>query len=416
MRRIQNERQIAVSVLMEINQDKAYNNIALRRALDAAEGLKPHQRAFITEIVNGCLRNLILIDYIINNFSRKPASGQKPFIRELLRVSVYQIRWMDKVPPSAAVNEAVKMAREYGFEDLTGFINGLLRNVVRQHESIKPSDMGLKYSFPPWLAEALINWMGADEAENFCKASHIPPPVTICVNPLKTSADELACKFENAVKSDVSDMCLHIKRSSDLKTTRAYKEGHFFVIDENAYTAAKATGAKQGDKIIDLCAAPGGKSFVMAGMMKNKGEIISCDIHPHKIKLMRDTAARLGISCIKTEVTDARKRNQSLTRSADAVLLDAPCTGFGVIRKRPDIKYTKTPADVRKLAELQRRLLAAAASYVKHGGVLVYATCTVSREENTDNVEWFLNNYPFTLDWQKLTDGFFTARLIANKI
>ena len=463
-----NERHVAISILLEINQQGAYNNIALRRTLDNYPQWQSYQRAFVTELVNGTLRNQILIDHIIESYSRKSARNKsapkmKPFIRELLRTAIYQIQWMDKVPPSAAVNEAVKLARSCGFEALSGFVNGILRNIVRGHESgtlpipvppspvfsssstssssssisphsISPSSaptpatppkfsgddtkvealcdanyntkeytryLSLRYSFPLWLAEAIINWLG-DKAEEFCAQSHIAPTVTVCINPLKTTRDALAESLKasgvECVKSTLTEACLHLKRTADLTATDAYRQGHFFVMDEGAYLVAKALSAEPGQKIIDLCAAPGGKSFACAGMMENHGQIISCDIHPHKIRLMADMASRLGIDCITLEEKDASVINPAWEGWADTVMLDAPCSGFGIVRRKPDIKYTKTLEDVRALAAFQRTLLSVAATYVKPGGVLVYSTCTITREENEDNIYWFLDNFPFAPD------------------
>jgi len=479
-----NERHVAVSVLLEINQEGAYNNIALRRALDAYPDWQPYQRAFVTELVNGTLRNQILIDHIIESYSRKPAPNKsasnepasnksisnkstsnrpksnksaprmKPFIRELLRTAVYQIQWMDKVPHSAAVNEAVKLARACGFSPLSGFVNGILRNIVRGHESgtlpipspptitESGSDtkahiyyrneyaryLSLRYSFPLWLADSVINWLG-DDAEEFCMQSHAAPTVTVCANLLKTTPDALAQSLEasgiECAKSHLTETCLYLKRTADLTATDAYRQGHFFVMDEGAYLSAQALSAGPGQQIIDLCAAPGGKSFACAGMMENRGQIISCDIHPHKIRLMANMVARLGIDCMTVEERDASVINPAWDGWADAVMLDAPCSGFGIIRRKPDIKYTKTMEDVKSLAAFQRTLLAAAATYVKPGGILVYSTCTITREENEDNVEWFLENFPFVLDdsaegsMLRLLpkdnhDGFFIARMVRS--
>jgi len=437
--KIRNERHAAISILIEINQQGAYNNIALRRALDAQPGWQPHQRAFVTELVNGTLRNRILIDHFIDAYSRKPASKMKPFIQELLRTAVYQVYWMDKVPPSAAVNEAVKLARACGFSALSGFVNGILRNIVRGYEGgtlplpemphstdVKmesvASYLSLRYSFPLWLAEALLDWLG-DEAEEFCAQSHITPMVPVCTNLLKTTRDALMERLElsgiECTQSTLNDVCLHLKRTADLTATDAYRQGHFFVMDEAAYLAAQALSAQPGQIIIDLCAAPGGKSFACAGIMENNGKIISCDIHPHKVRLMSDMTSRLGLDCITVEERDASIINPGWAGYADAVLLDAPCSGLGIIRKKPDIKYTKTMEDVQNLAEFQRTLLTAAATYVKPGGILVYSTCTITREENEDNIHWFLANHAFTLDGQALTllpkdghDGFFIARMV----
>jgi len=400
-----NARHCAISVLIEINQQGAYNNIALRQALDARPDWDPRDKGFVTEIVNGTLRNLILIDYILNKFSRNPTSHMKPFIRELLRTAVYQIRFMDRVPNSAAVNEAVKLARANGYSALSGFVNGILRNIVRSHEADffeLPNDWSIKYSFPPWLVDATKKWLGS-KAEDFFAASHITPGVCLAVNKLKTN--------------EYDEPLLHFKNQSDIRELDGFQKGHLFVMDEGAYLAAKAVNVKPGDSVIDLCAAPGGKSFALAIMMENKGQIIACDIHAHKIRLMENMARHLGISCITTEERDATVVNQKWQNWADAVILDAPCSGFGIIRRKPDIKYSKTMEDVLNMAELQRQLLTSAATYVKPGGTLVYSTCTIATEENSDNVQWFTDNFDFKLEESTQlmptdrNDGFFIAKL-----
>ena len=335
-----------------------------------------------------------------------------------MRTAVYQILWMDKVPPSAAVNEAVKLTRSGGFVGLSGFVNGLLRNVVRAQSSgniPKPSNLGLKYSFPPWLADGLVKWLGQEGAEEFCANSHLPPPVTICANTLKTTAEDLAESLQsaevNVTKSDTADLCLHLKNARNITSLDPYKKGHFFVMETGAYLAAKATLAEPGQKVIDLCAAPGGKSFAIAGMMQNTGQIISCDIYEHKLKLIKNMASHLGLNCIKVQENDATVHNPAWDNWADAVLLDAPCSGLGVIRKHPDIKYNKNLEDVYNLRKFQRELLKASVDYVKPGGVLVYSTCTITPMENEENVDWFLKNFPFTLEYSANHDGFFIARM-----
>jgi len=392
-------------VLTEINQQGAYNNIALRKALNARDDWDPRDKAFVTELVNGTLRNQILIDYILDKFSKKPASRMKPFIRELLRTAVYQIRWMDKVPNSAAVNEAVKLVRSNGFSALSGFINGILRNIVRAHEDGSftiPQDWGTQYSFPSWLVDEVKRWLGL-QAKEFFEGSHITPGVSFCVNKLKTDQYD-------------EDM-IHLKNASDIRETEGFKQGHLFVMDEGAYIAAKATNVKPGQNVIDLCAAPGGKSFAMAVMMKNRGKIMSCDIYPHKLELMATMVRHLGITNISLEERDATIINPKWANWADAVLLDAPCSGFGIIRRKPDIKYSKTMEDVENMAKLQKELLTAASAYVKPGGTLVYSTCTITTEENSDNVQWFLDNFPFILEEStqlmptERHDGFFIARM-----
>ncbi|MCL1998424.1 MAG: 16S rRNA (cytosine(967)-C(5))-methyltransferase RsmB [Turicibacter sp.] len=426
------ERLVAITILMEINEQKAYNNIALRRNLQARNDWQSYKKAFVTELVNGTLRNVILIDHIIENFSKNPVSSFKPFIRELLRTAVYQIKWMSKVPNSAAVNEAVNLASLRGFTQLSGFVNGILRNITRSYEKdgfssilpIVPSTdnkedlaqyLSIRYSFPPWLAKSLIDWLG-DYAEEYCKLSHIAPDFTIYANTLKIDTATLLEKLLETRKNIVQDdNALAINGVKNVVLWEEYKNGEFVIMDRGAYEVAKAVSAKPNQNIIDLCAAPGSKSFIIAGDMQNQGQIMSFDIFPHKIDLIRNTASRLGITCITALERDSTVVAGEFQDWADVVLLDAPCSGFGVIRKKPDIKYTKKRTDILALVELQRKLLTAAADYVKPGGVLVYSTCTITPEENENNVRWFLENFPFVQDSEPrangLKSGFFIAKM-----
>jgi len=435
-----NEREIAIRVLKEITHSSAYNNIALRKELDKLPDWEPYQKNFVTELVNGTLRNLILIDHILQiSLHKTKLKKLHPFILTLLRAGVYQIRWMDKVPDYAIVKESVKIARDHKFDYLSGFVNAVLRNVSRDFESNKNllSDsadkanyLSIKYSFPLWLAKKLIEWLG-DSAEEFCMQSHLTPAVTICLNPIKTTRESLigllTAEGINCTESTRTDSCLFLHKTSNLASSRAFQQGLFHIMDEGAYLATQAIQARPGQFIIDLCAAPGGKSFALAGIMQNQGKVISIDIHDHKIQLIKNMAERLGFTCISPEMADASIQNSNWSEKADAVLLDAPCSGFGIIRKKPDIKYNKTIKDVKKMATIQRSLLSAAASYVKPGGILVYCTCTITPQENDDNINWFLENFPFKKEntTQILpssnNDGFYIAKMtrvtkIANTV
>ena len=401
---LKTSRGVSVSILSEILENGAYANIALRKFLPQTK-LDSRDRAFVTELVNETLRNLLSIDYVINHFSKLPVSKMKPFIRNLLRVSVCQLRHMDKVPQSAAVNEAVTLAKSHGFGGISGFVNGVLRAIA--HSPLDPPlpDCGSadylsrRYSYPSWLADALVKWLGTDEANKFCENSHLPPPVTVFVNTLKTTQDGLhkRLRAEGLDSTFLGDEFLILHQAGDISGLPAFKEGLFFVMDPGAIWAVKALALKPGQTVIDLCAAPGGKSFAAACQMGDTGQINAFDIHPHRVSLIHESIKRLGLTSIQTNTKDATTYDTAFDSIADAVLIDAPCTGFGTISKRPEIKYNRSPQDIETLAEVQKQMLSTGARYVKKGGILVYSTCTVAREENIENIRWFLNDHPFKL-------------------
>jgi len=323
----------------------------------------------------------------------------KPFILSLLRISVCQIRYIEKTPESAAVNEAVNLAKQNGYKGLSGFVNGVLRNIVRQPEAPEIHGIAMEYSYPKWLAADLVKWLGNENAKSFCHQSHQPPPVTIFANTHKITVPDLANRLlsEGIEATPLGDEFLIISRTGDITQLPAFNEGLFFVMDPGAVWTVKALRLTPGQTVFDLCAAPGGKSFTAACYMGNQGQVKAFDLHPHRANLIRETARRLNLNCITTHIKDSLVHDKTLKAQADAVLLDAPCTGYGTIRKRPEIKYNRNPQDAKDLAVKQRQMLSIASKYVKPGGTLVYSTCTVAREENIDNVRWFLQNHSFKM-------------------
>ena len=423
------ERAIAVTILVEILESGAYANIALRKALAKEADILPRARALITELVNETLRNLLLIDHVISTFSKTPLEKMKPFIRNLLRISVCQLRHMEKIPDRAAVNEAVILTKAYGFTNLAGFVNGVLRNISRQPEKpalppmecTKPKSLALRYSYPQWIIIDLIKCLGEEKAKEFCQNSHLPPPITIHANTHVTSIEALIQSLESeGVEGQALEYpFLSIRHTGDISKLASFQKGLFFVMDPGAALAVNILAPKSGQTIMDMCAAPGGKSFAMACLMENVGKIIAYDIHPHRVDLINQTRRRLGLSIIEAGIGDGMVFDPAMESSADGVLLDVPCSGFGTIRKHPEIKYTRNPADIHDLAEKQLQMLTNAARYVKPGGVLVYCTCTVCNEENSDNIGRFLTkhtNYRLENSQQLLpggfTDGFFVAKLV----
>jgi len=383
-------------------EDGAYANIALRKTLGEST-LDSRDRAFVTELVNVTLRNLLSIDTVINHFSSFPVSQMKPFIRNLLRVSMCQLRHIEKTPESAAVNEAVNLAKSGGYAGLSGFVNGVLRASIRKPEEPpmpkegSPDFLARRFSYPSWLAAHLVQWLGKEDAAYFCEMSHMPPPVTVFPNTVKISSADLATRLEaeGATATPIENGFLELRSMGDIAKLPSFLEGLFFVMDPGAMYSVRALGLVPGQTVIDLCAAPGGKSFAAASAMGNTGLVHAFDVHPHRAGLVRDTARKLGLTSIAAKTKDALEFDSGL--QADAVILDAPCTGFGTIRKRPEIKYNRHPRDIGDLAKKQREMLAVAAKYVKPGGKLVYSTCTVAREENIENIRWFLSKHSFTM-------------------
>lgn len=438
-----NERETAAEVLISILDKKAYNNIALKTTLDASN-LNSLQRAFVTELVNGTLRNLILLDYVISCFSKTPIKKLRPLILNILRISVYQILFLDKTPESAVCNEAVKIVKKRGFKQLSGFVNAVLRNIVRNKDNISyPAEntseyLSIRYSYPIQLIEYWLKELNYEQIEQLCISSAEPPDISACVNTIKTEPQALKTMLESeniaVFDSAILELsALRLSKTGDLSKSQAYNDGLFHVMDESAMLAVKALNPMPNERILDVCAAPGGKSFLCAYMMKNSGAIHARDIYKHKLELINSGAQRLGISIITTDIHDAAVVSD-IEAVYDKVIIDAPCSGLGLTRKKPDIKYNKKAEDIAALAQLQRDILKASSAYVKTGGTLVYCTCTISSKENLDNVEWFCNNFNYKLDSlvpyikaeipgrergyiQILpqmfgTDGFFIARMI----
>jgi len=415
---MQNEREVAVNILLEIEKERGYSGIVLSRNLNRKGTFDARSRGFITEVVLGCMRNLIFIDFIIDKFSKIHVAKMEPFIRHLLRVSVYQIKFMDRIPISAAVNEAVKLAKHRSFAGLVGFVNAVLRNIARADTPLpdKATDLhkylSIKYSFPLWIVEYYLDRFGIETAEKICKAAVLSPSVQICINTTRTSRDELL----NSIEAEpLGGNGAQLLKSSDITKLKEFQDGFFHVMGENSMKAVETLDPQPGEVVMDLCAAPGGKSFYCSYLMKNNGTIHVWDIHPHKIDLINDSAKRLGAGIVVTKATDARLLKKEFISKADRVLIDAPCTGLGVVCRKPDIKYYRTKKDIHQLAILQREILNVGWQYVKPSGILVYSTCTLTHAENEKNTAWFLKNFPFELESETLllpdrSDGFYVAR------
>ncbi|MCL1996022.1 MAG: 16S rRNA (cytosine(967)-C(5))-methyltransferase RsmB [Defluviitaleaceae bacterium] len=415
-----NQRVVAINALMKIMEGGGYNNIVLRRTFNDIPHLVPNQRAFVTDIVNGTLRNLLHVDYIINLFSKTKITKMEPLVLYTLRIAIYEI-FHKSTEQYAICNEAVNIVKAK-HKHLAPFVNGVLRSVIRNKtDIIYPTDkherLSVLYSMPMWIIEHLAGNLTQAEIEQFCKASASPPVVSVAVNTLLTTQEQLIQDLESEgveAKHGIRENNLIITKTKDISNLTSFKQGHFHIIDPMSMTAVDILAPKPGATLYDVCAAPGGKSFYAAYIMKNKGEIFATDIHMHKIGLIEKNAARLEINIINAKLANAEVLAND---GADYVLLDVPCSGLGTLSKKPDIKYTKDIHAIKEITKIQKELLKFSAKYAKIGGYMLYSTCTLSYDENQGNIAWFLQNYDYKLMQEsqyintEYTDGFYIALL-----
>ena len=403
-------RDIALDVLLRVAKEGAYSNLQLNRALQDAS-LSKADVGLATEIVYGTIQRQRTLDYWLDRFVAKGLDKLQPWVHLLLRLSLYQIAYLDRIPPHAVVNEAVGIAKRRGHAGISGMVNGVLRAVIRRQEELTvPAEgssserLSLAHSYPEWLAARWIDTYGPETAAAMMEAGNEPPKSSIRVNRLKNGRtamlERLKAEAYVAEPSPLSQAGIVVGRGGHLADSEGFRSGEWTVQDESSMLVAEVADPDPGMQVLDCCAAPGGKSTHLAELMGDQGIVWSNDIHPHKEKLIADQAARLSLSCIRTTVMDAAELHRlHPPESMDIVLLDAPCSGFGVVRRKPEIKWTKSPSDVDEIAAVQYRLLASAQGLVKPGGLLVYSTCTIERRENEEQIQRFLERHPdFVLD------------------
>ena len=400
-----NERELVLDMLLQITRDGEYSHIVIKNVLDKYQYLDKRERAFITRVVNGTLERMIEIDYIINLFSKVKVNKMKPLIRTILRSSVYQMKYMDSVPDSAICNEAVKLAGKRGFVNLKGFVNGVLRNISRNLDKInypdekdKVSYLSVKYSLPEWLVKQWLNVYDEETVKTIGSAFLEEKPLTVRFNERKIKKEDLVgiLKKEGVTVGEVPEIpcALYLSGYDHLSALPSFCEGLYQVQDLSSMQVALWSGVKEGDQVLDVCAAPGGKSIHIAELLNGTGHVEARDLTEYKVDLLRDNIERSGLTNIEAVCQDATVYDPDKKKSADIVIADLPCSGLGVLGKKPDLRYKmneKTEAD---LVELQRKILSVVKDYVKPEGKLLYSTCTLHREENEGNVEWFLKEYP----------------------
>ncbi len=422
-------RRVCLELLCASEKNKEFSNIALDNALKAST-LSECDRRLLSRLFYGVLETKLTLDYEIAHLSSRPLSEIDAEIKNILRLGLYQLIFADKIPPHAAINETVSLCPRRA----SGFVNGILRSFLRNGRAPLPNKstniseyLSAKYSVCEELCEKFLSIYGAEKTESIF-GSLTPPPTTLRVNTLKYTREHLCSEIDGAKYSPLCSNGIYV--SGSVRELYGFDDGAFFVQDEASQLCVEALDAREGMTVLDICACPGSKSFGAAMSMKNRGRVISFDLHENKLSLVRSGAERLGIDIIQTKKQDGRVPIEELFGCADRVLCDVPCSGFGVLAKKPELRY-KNPADSAALPDIQLAILENASRYLKHGGILVYSTCTVFPEENEQNIARFLDTHPdFSLCPLNLetvceekgyvtllpdtypTDGFFISKLI----
>ncbi len=404
-----NTRELILGILLEVNKEGQYSHLVIRSTLEKYQYLEKQERAFISRVCEGTLEYKIRLDYILNQFSTVPAKKMKPVIRELLRCSVYQILYMDSVPDSAVCNEAVKLARKKGFYNLTGFVNGVLRKIAREYGSIRfpgkdqPEEyLSVIYSMPKWLVQRFLEQYGFEKTEKMLESFLKEKPTTIRIREYlvdkKAVLESLERQQVTVEKAPYIENAYYLKNYDYLPALEAFRMGTVQVQDVSSMLVGDIADPNEGDYVIDLCAAPGGKTLCIADKLKGTGRVDARDISRSKTDLIRENAIRQSFLNVVVTEKDASQLDSDSLEKADILIADVPCSGLGVMGRKTDIKYKMNPAKIQELAGLQRLILEQASTYVKPGGTLIYSTCTITNEENLDNVKWFTEHFPYELE------------------
>lgn len=392
-------REISLRVLLDIEKDESYSNLALNSKLNDVE-LPDLDKAFVTKLVYGVITYKRTLDYIISKLSKVKIKKISNPILNILRMGLYQIYYLDKIPNSAVVNESVKLAKKYGHQASANFVNALLRNAARVSkesffEDIKDEKemLALNYSYPDWIINLYVNKYGMERTKQILKSNEEEMTDCIRVNTLKITREELMHKLENfSVELGRVEDILYTNDIKKLLRSEYFKNGFFTVQDEAPALVGHIIKPSENEKILDMCAAPGGKTTHLAQLSNDKATIVAFELHEHRCKLIKELCTRLGIKSVSIEKKDATVFDESLCENFDKIVADVPCSGLGVIRRKPDIKWNTTEDDVKNLTEIQYKILSNAGKYLKRGGILVYSTCTNNSQENEDVVNRFLQS------------------------
>lgn len=422
-------RKTAYLTLLDVESRKSYSNIALNHKIAMN---RPDSPAFVRELVYGVLESKLTLDYYIDQIVDKGIDSLKTPELTIIRMGIYQLGQMDSVPEYAAVNESVNLAKRY-CKGKAGLVNGVLREYLNRKAGLHlpPRDedeiryLSVKYSYAPWIIELWLKYYSTDFVEKLLEAGNAKAPLTVRMNWLKVRKEDLKKALEErGFEVEDGHMCQNALRvkGSGLLDTELYKYGLFTPQDESSMLVSEKLGVQQKDLVVDVCAAPGGKTTAIAERMNNTGRILASDIYRRKLDLVDKEAKRLGITNIETRSWDATRVDSTLIKKADRVLVDAPCSGLGVVRRKPEIKYKERKDDIDLLPKKQLAILSASSSYVKPGGTLLYSTCTINPEENEKVIEEFLKkNRDFSTEERLLllpnvndTDGFFICVMKRN--
>lgn len=394
-----NSREVALNIVNRVLNEGAYSNIVLSKELNASD-LSDKDKALTTELVYGTLRRKNTLDTIISNFV-KDISVMNNEVLNILRIAIYQMHFLDKVPEFAACNEAVEMAKKQSAQD-SKLVNGILRSYTKNPDEIDINGgvvdkLAYQYSFEPWFIRMIYKQYGEENGRKILQGLNQTPKVTVRVNASKADFDEVYDRLEE-MEYDVEEgyVCpeaVIIKGGRSIENNELFNEGLITVQDESAMLVAPVLDVENGDTVLDLCAAPGGKTTHIAELLEGTGKVLAFDLHENKLSLIKENVERLGLSNVEVEVMDATKLNSKYISASDKVLIDVPCSGIGIIRKKPEIKWNKTRKSLKDLVPTQREIMENAWAYLKNGGTMVYSTCTLNKEENEENVEWFLNKH-----------------------
>ena len=401
-------REVALLTLHRCEKQGGWSEGTLKKQIQLAK-LDSRDAALATQLCFGVLQQRLLLDFYLKQYSKTPLNRLDNRVLQALRLGLYQLLFLERIPQHAAVDCSVNLTKRYSRNPkAAGMVNGILRNIQRNLNQLptipeKPEleRLSIQYSHPVWLVKRLVSLLGMEEAEQALIANNTPVPMTAMVNTTKATMEETA---QRLIGEGVEvtphlwlDNALILSKTGNLEELTAFQQGLFYIQDPASRLTAFVSGAKSGDRVLDTCAAPGGKSFALAIQMENQGEILSCDLHPHKKQLIEKGAQRLGLTIIQAVTQDGTEMRADWQKHFDVVLVDAPCSGLGVIRKKPEIRY-KEEGELSGLLPIQKTILEYASHYVKEGGVLVYSTCTILPEENEQMVEQFLQKHP---DYQR---------------
>lgn len=393
-----NSREVALNIINRVLIEGAYSNLVLSNELNESD-LNEKDRALVTELVYGTIRRKKTLDMIISNYI-KDISLMDERVLNILRMAIYQMHFLDKVPEFAACNEAVELAKQISVQD-SKLVNGILRSYTKNPDDMDVKDkidrLVYQYSYEPWFIRMMYKQYGEENGRKILSGLNATPKVTVRVNASKGDYDEVFERLEE-MGYDVEEgyacpEAIIIKGGSSIENNELFKEGLITVQDESAMLVSPLLDLNPGDVALDLCAAPGGKTTHIAELLEDEGKVYSFDLHENKLSLINENLHRLGLNNVEVEAMDATKLNSKYVACADKVLIDVPCSGLGIIRKKPEIKWNKSRKSLKDLVPTQREIMENAWMYLKNGGTMIYSTCTLNTEENQDNVEWFLNKY-----------------------